>query len=87
MIYSENTNTPIVSLEVINNESPYKVTYYNKREEVLYFSTSKGLEYIITFVCDQTLNIPNMYQLVIEEIYQIHSSYDPFHRKNNYRYH
>lgn len=77
MIVSENTNTPIVSLEVINRESPYKVTYYKKREEILYFSTSKGLEYIITFVLDKILNIPNMYQLVVEEKYQTHAAYDP----------
>lgn len=81
MIVLENTNAPIVSLEVINRESPYKVTYYNKREEILYFSTSKGLEYVITFVLDKTLNIPNMYQLVVEEIYQTHASYDPFIEK------
>lgn len=81
MIALENANTPIVSLEVINRESPYKVTYYNKREEILYFSTSKGLEYVITFVLDKTLNIPNMYQLVVEEIYQTHASYDPLIEK------
>ena len=77
MMIMENTNTPIVSLEVINREAPYKVTYYNNREEILYFSTSKGLVYVITFVVDQTLNIPKMYQLVVEEIYQTHASYDP----------
>lgn len=81
MIVSENTNTPIVSLEVINRESPYKVRYYKKREEVLYFTTSKSLEYVITFVWDQTLNIPNMYQLVIEEIHQTHASHDPLIEK------
>ena len=81
MITSKNTNIPIVSLEFINKESPYKVTYYNKREEILHFSTSKGLEYVITFVLDKTLNIPNMYQLVVEEIYQTHASYDPLIEK------
>ena len=78
---TENNNTPIVSLDIINQTSPYKVTYYKEREEILYFSTSKGLEYVITFVLDKTLDIPNMYQLVIEELFQTHASYAPLIEK------
>lgn len=66
----------IVSLCRINSVAPYQVSYLSNKNEVLYFSTSKGLEYAVTFVLDKTLGFIDMYQLVIEEIHQSRAKYD-----------
>ena len=66
----------IVSLGRINSVVPYRVSYLSNKNEVLYFSTNKGLEYAVTFVLDKTLDFPDMYQLVIEEIHQSRAKYD-----------
>ena len=71
-----NTETNIVSLSEINAVAPYKVFYLFEKREVLHFSTNKGLNYAVTFVLDKTLDLPDMYQLVIEEINQLHAEYD-----------
>lgn len=63
-----NTEMDIVSLSEINTVTPYRVFYLFEKKEVLRFSTDKGLNYAVTFVLDKTLDLPNMYQLVIEEI-------------------
>ena len=70
------TERDIVSLSRINLSSPYQVSYLSNKNEVLYFSTSKGLEYAVTFVLDKTLGFSDMYQLVIEEIHQSRAKYD-----------
>lgn len=74
---SLNTNEEIVSLGAINLVSPYTVTSLAGKKEVLCFSTKECLNYAVTFVKDDTLGIPNMYQLVIEEINHSHAPYDP----------
>ncbi|MBQ4520292.1 MAG: hypothetical protein II999_06750 [Bacteroidaceae bacterium] len=66
----------IVSLSRVNSVAPYQVSYLSNKSEVLYFSTSKGLEYAVTFVLDKTLGFIDMYQLVIEEIHQSRAKYD-----------
>lgn len=66
----------IVSLSRVNSVAPYQVSYLSNKNEVLYFSTNKGLEYAVTFVLDNTLGVANMYQLVIEEIHQSRAKYD-----------
>lgn len=71
-----NTEMDIVSLSEINTVTPYRVFYLFEKKEVLRFSTDKGLNYAVTFVLDKTLDLPNMYQLVIEEINQLHAEYD-----------
>ena len=67
----------IVSLSAINTTAPYRVSYLANKELVLCFTTIKGLCYAVTFVLDNTLGIPSMYQLVIEEINQSRAEYDP----------
>lgn len=73
----EESDSEIVSLNAINKKAPYHVQFKKNQPNVLQFITDKGLIYNITFVVDQTLALSNIFQLIVEEVLQIHASHDP----------
>lgn len=55
-----------LSVNSINNTSPYKVESYG--EECFVFVTDCGVKYEVSFVIDYTLGIDNSYQLCIDNV-------------------
>ena len=72
----EGSKEEIVSLVAVNREAAYEVSFVESKQNVLLFVTDKGLVYNITFVVDNTLGLPHLYQLVIEEITGNRASHD-----------
>ncbi len=63
-----------LSLEKINAQSPYKVTYSPNGDFV--FATSLNIHYLISFETEQSMGGCETYQFVIQKLDNQHSPYD-----------
>lgn len=66
-----------ISIRNVNVLSPYQITVADESGKILRFTTDNALIYEVSFFKDDSLYVDGVFQFVIEEMSNSHSSHDP----------